>query len=105
MIQEEYKDAVRACSVRKAKAHPEYNLVRDMKGNKKGIPRRMSSKRRGRENVGVPLNGTEELVTKDMEKVKVLHAFFTLVFTSHIFLQESEAAETSGKPRARKSYP
>ena len=68
VIQEEYKDTVRACSVRKAKALLEYNLVRDMKGNKKTLCRHISSKRKGRENVGVLLNGTEELVTKDMEK-------------------------------------
>jgi len=72
MIQEEYKGTVRACSVRKAKTHLEYNLVRDLKGNKKGLCRHISIKRNGSENAGVLLNGTEELVTKDMERPRYL---------------------------------
>lgn len=105
VIQEEYKDTVRACSVRKAKTHLEYSLVRGVKANKKGFCRHISIKRKSRENVGVLLNRVEELVTKDIEKSKLLSAFFTSVFTDHIFLQEPEAAETSWKYRARKSYP
>lgn len=58
VIQEKYKDTVRTCSVKKAEAHLEYNGVRDMKGNKKGVFRHISNKRKSRENVGVLLNGT-----------------------------------------------
>lgn len=55
--------------------------------------------------MGVLLNGREELLTRDMEKARVLNTSFTLVFTRHISLQDSEAVKTSGKSRARKSYP
>ncbi|KAK4824554.1 LOW QUALITY PROTEIN: hypothetical protein QYF61_016158 [Mycteria americana] len=43
------------------------------------------------------LNEAGDLVTKDMEKVEVLNAFFTLVFTDKIGLQESQVLETRGK--------
>lgn len=43
----EYRDTVGVCGegVRKAKAHLELNLVRDVKDNKKGFYRSISSKR------------------------------------------------------------
>lgn len=40
-------------------------------------------------NVDLLLNGAEDLVTKVMEKAEVLHAFFILLFTGKIDLQES----------------
>ncbi|GAB0183436.1 mitochondrial enolase superfamily member 1 [Grus japonensis] len=103
VIQKEYKETVKACSVRKAKAHLEYSVVRDVKGHKKDLYRHINNKRKSRENVGERV--TKELVTKDMEKTKVLSAFFTLALNGQIFLQESEAAKTSGKSRARKYCP
>ncbi|KAK4810509.1 hypothetical protein QYF61_004289 [Mycteria americana] len=67
--------------VRKAKAHLELNLVRDVKGDKKGFCGFIISKRKTRENVGLLLNGAGDLVTQDMEKAEVLSAFFASVFT------------------------
>lgn len=43
-----------------------------------------------------------KLVTKDMEKVKVLSGFFTLFFTGKICLQESQNPETSGNVWSKK---
>jgi len=49
---------VRACrdATRKAKAHLELNLAKDVKKNKKGFFKYISSKRRIRDNVGPLLN-------------------------------------------------
>jgi len=54
---EEYRNVVRACreATRKAKAHLELNLTRDVKDNKKGFFKYISSKRKTRENVGLLL--------------------------------------------------
>ena len=80
--------------VRKAKVHLELNLARGMKSNKKGFYRFMSSKIKTMENVGPLLNGTGDLVLKDMEKSEVLSDFFTSVFTEKIHPQESEVSDT-----------
>lgn len=66
MTQEEYRATVRACrdSIRKAKADLEFNLVRDVRGNKKGFYRYINSKRKVRGYVGPLLNGAGELVTE-----------------------------------------
>ena len=55
---EEYSNVVRACmeATRKAKAHLELNLARDVKDNKKGFFKYISSKGQTRENVGPLLN-------------------------------------------------
>ena len=71
--------------IRKIKACPELNLMRDVKGNKKCFCRYIISRRMTRENVGSLLNGTGALVTQDMEKAEVLKAFFTSVSTSKDF--------------------
>ncbi|KAK4805788.1 hypothetical protein QYF61_000394 [Mycteria americana] len=51
LTQGEYKDTVRVCrnGVKKAKAHLELNMARDVNGNKKGFYRYMSSKKTTRE--------------------------------------------------------
>lgn len=49
--------------------------------------------------MGPLLNGT--LVTKHIENAKVLNAFFVLVF-GKTYLQESHAAESSGKVEQRR---
>lgn len=67
--------------VRKVKAHLELNLVSNVKGNKKSFSRCISMKRKTRENMGLVLNGAGDLVTKDMEKVKVLNTFFLFFFS------------------------
>lgn len=43
------------------------------------------------------LNEAGQLVIKDMEKAAVISAFFALVFTGKISLQESQACENRGK--------
>ncbi|GAB0209695.1 mitochondrial enolase superfamily member 1 [Grus japonensis] len=55
---EEYRNVVRVCrdATRKAKAHLELNLAGDVKDNKKGFFKYISSKRKTRENVGPLLN-------------------------------------------------
>lgn len=70
VLQEGCKDAVWACrdGVRKTKAHLELHLAGDLKGKKKGFYKYFSSKRQIRGNMDPLLNGTEELVTKNMEK-------------------------------------
>jgi len=67
---EEYRNAVRAFreAMRNAKAHLELDLARDVKDNRKGFFKYISSKRMTRENVGPPLNEMGALVTEDMEK-------------------------------------
>lgn len=65
MTQEECRDTVQVCrdGVRKAKAHLELKLARDVKGNIKGFSRYVSSKMKTRENVGLLLNGAGNLMT------------------------------------------
>lgn len=55
--------------------------MREVKGIKKGFYRYSSSKRKIQENVGPLINGARNVVKKDMEKAKLLHAFFTSVST------------------------
>ncbi|KAK4826502.1 hypothetical protein QYF61_009763 [Mycteria americana] len=55
-----YRDSrniIRTNGVRKAKTHLESNLTQDLKGNKKGFFKYISSKRKTRETVGPLLNG------------------------------------------------
>jgi len=79
--------------VRKAKAHLELNLARDVKGNKKGFSKYLSVKRKTRESMGPLLSGAGALVTQDMANTEVLNAFFT----SKTSLRESKAPEGVGK--------
>jgi len=83
VTQEEYRDNVQLCrdGVRKAKAHLEMNLVKDVRGNGKGFYQYISNKRKTRENMDSLLNGAVPLLTEDTEKAKILSAFFTSVFS------------------------
>ena len=76
VTQEEYRDTVQLCrdGVRKAKAHLELNLARDVKHNKKGFYSYTGDKRKTRENVGPLLSKMWELVPQNMEKAEVLNA-------------------------------
>ena len=53
-----------------------------MKGNKKSFYRYISDKRKASENMGPLWKETGDLVTRDMEKAKVLNNFFASVCTS-----------------------
>lgn len=59
----------------RVKTHLELNLERFTRGNKESLYRYINSKRKPKENVGLLLNRTGNLVTKDMEKAKVLSAY------------------------------
>lgn len=82
---------------RKANFHRELNLLKDVKGDKKGFYRYTSSKSKSRETMGPLLDGAGNRVIKDMEKMEVPQAFFALIFTRKTSLQESQVHETSGK--------
>jgi len=92
---EKYRNVVRACrdATRKAKAHLELNLARDVKNNKKGFFNYISSKQKTRDNVGPLLNEAGVLVMEDAEKAELLNAFFALVFSAKASPQESQALE------------
>ncbi|GAB0180066.1 mitochondrial enolase superfamily member 1 [Grus japonensis] len=66
---EEYRNVVRVCrdATRKAKAHLELNLARDVKDNKKGFFKYISSKRKARENVGPLLNEASPQESQTLE--------------------------------------
>jgi len=91
----EYRNVVRACreATRKAEAHLELNLSRDVKDNKKGFINYISSKQKTRENVGLLLNEVSALVTEDAEKAELLNVFFASVFTFKAGPQASQALE------------
>lgn len=59
--------------VKKTKAHLEFNLVRDMKGNKKGFYRCISSKIKAMENAGPLLKNQGKLILKKMMKSEDCH--------------------------------
>lgn len=60
---------------RKAKAHLELSLARDIKAKKKGFCNFIISERKVQENAGPLLNQMGVLVMEDSEKVKSLKAF------------------------------
>jgi len=92
---EEYRNVVRACrdATRKAKVHLELNLTRDVKDNKKGFFKYISSKRKTRDNVGLLLNEAGVLVMEDAEKAELMNAFFASVFSAKADPQEFQALE------------
>ena len=80
---EDCKNLAKACrdAVRKAKAQLELKLARDVKNNKKGFFRYVSSKQKHREDIGPLLNRAGKLVTNNADKAEVLNTFFASVFT------------------------
>jgi len=62
---EEYRSVARACrdAMRKAKAHLEMRLAKEIKDNKKGFLKYVNGKRKTRDNVGPLLNVGGILVT------------------------------------------
>jgi len=88
---EEYRCVVRACrdATRKAKAHLEMRLAKEIKDNKKGFFKYVNSKRKTRDNVGPLLNEGGVLVMGDAEKAEILNAFFASVFASRTLPRDS----------------
>ncbi|GAB0207550.1 mitochondrial enolase superfamily member 1 [Grus japonensis] len=104
---EEYRNVVRACrdATRKAKAHLELKLARDVKDNKKGFFKYINSKRKTRENVGPLLNEVGALVMEDTEKAELLNAFFASVLTAKAGPQESQTLEVGNKGLQKEDLP
>jgi len=50
-----------------------------------------------RGNLGPVLNGTGDLLTKDIRKIEVLNLLFTLLHTSRTCPHQSQVPETGGK--------
>ena len=65
------------------------NLSGDVKDNKKGFFKYITSKQKTKENVGPLLREVGVLVTEDAEKAKLQNAFFASVFTAKAGPQES----------------
>ncbi|GAB0180635.1 mitochondrial enolase superfamily member 1 [Grus japonensis] len=104
---EEYRDVVRECrdATRKAKAHLELKLARDVKDNKKGFFKYISSKRKTKENVGLLLNEVGALVTEDTEKAELLNAAFASVFADKASYQETQTLEVGEKVWRKEDLP
>lgn len=83
----------------------EFNLARIMKDNKKVFYKYISSKRKALENTGLLLNGAEDLVIEDIEEVKVLNVFFTLIFAGKACLQQTQVPVASGKVCRKEDLP
>ncbi|GAB0178678.1 mitochondrial enolase superfamily member 1 [Grus japonensis] len=96
---EEYRDAIREHrdSTRKAKDHLELKLAGEVKDNKKGSFKYISSKRKTRENVVPLLNEVGALVREDTEKAELLNIFFASVFIAKAGPQETQTLEVGGK--------
>ncbi|GAB0190397.1 mitochondrial enolase superfamily member 1 [Grus japonensis] len=103
---EEYRNIVRVYrdATRKAKAHLELNLARDVKDNK-GFFKYLSSRRKTRENVSLLLNEVGALVTEDTEEVELLNATFDSVFTAKAGPQESQTLEVGEKVWRKEDVP
>lgn len=76
--------------VRNAKANLEFEMLRDMQGNKKGFHKYICSTRKTRKNMVPLLNGLGELMTNYMGKDEVLNASAS-VSTGKPSLWESQA--------------
>ncbi|CAM4534308.1 unnamed protein product [Caretta caretta] len=97
MTRDEYKNIARArrSEIRKAKSNLELQLARDVKSNKKGFFRYVGNKKKVKESVGPLLNEGGNLVTEDVEKAKVLNAFFASVFTNKVSSQTTALGSTA----------
>jgi len=90
---------------RKAKAHLELKLARDVKNNKKDFFNYISSKRKARDKVGPLLNEVGVLLTKDAEKAELPNAFFASVFNVQAGPQESQAPEVREEAYKEDDFP
>jgi len=98
---------VRACrdATRKAKAHLELKLARNVKNKKKGFFKYISSKRKARDYVGLLLNEAGVLVMEDAEKADLLNALFSSVFSAKTGPQESQAPEVREEAYREDDFP
>ena len=80
---EEYGNIVRACreAMTKDKAHLELSLARDVKDNKKGFCKYISSKQKTRDDVGPLLNEVGAVVTGGYREGRVTEC--SLCFSLH----------------------
>ena len=91
--------------MRKAKAHLELNLTREVKDNKNGVFKYVSSKQKTRENVCLLLKEVGALVMEDTEKAVLLNAFFASVFTAKACPQASQSLGVREKAWRKKELP
>lgn len=91
-------------ATRKAAVHLELSLARDIKNNKKGFSKYMSSKRKIRGNVGLLLNPVDVLGMEDTENMKLLSTFFASVFTAESSPQESHTLEVRGEGWRKENF-
>lgn len=103
----EYRDNVQAYRdvIRKARAHLELNLAKDVIGNKIHYCEYTSCKRKMREGVGLPQNMAGDLVTGDTEEEEVVSAAFALGFAGEVCFGEPQAPEMSGKVWTKEGLP
>ena len=95
---EGYREMVRVAreQFRKTQALTEFNLARDVKGNKKAFYGNVSERRKTRENVGPLRKDMRDLVTWDMEKAEGLNDFFASVFTDKLSRHTTQVLEGKG---------
>jgi len=91
--------------MRKAKAHLELNLVKDVKDNKQGFSKYISSKQKTRESAGPLLNEVGVLVMEDKEKAELLNAAFASVFTAKVGPQASQSLDVREKAWRKEDLP
>ena len=104
---EEYGNVVRTYmeATRKAESHPELYLARNVKDNKKGCFRYISSRWKTGENVGPLLNEVGVLVMEDKEKAELLNAAFASVFTAKVGPQASQSLDVREKAWRKEDLP
>lgn len=88
---EKYRDIVQVCkaTARNAKTYLQLNLVKDVKGNKKGLYRQITSKKKNSEDMDPLINRLGDVVRKDMKRDEVLNVFLASASASKISLQKS----------------
>lgn len=90
--------------VRKVEAYLALNPVSDVKANKKCFYWYICSRMTTTEDVGLLLKGVRNLDTKDMQKAKVLNAFFTSAFTDKTGLQQFQVPEKNGRVQGKVDF-